>query len=239
MNGFEYRGIGGEAASNEATTSNSGMPSPSNVYRHQSADSAFARHISSRVKSTFIIKAPPTERKLECTLEELCQGCVKNILIAREVTGMNGKTVLEQEKLKIKVKPGWRTGTKITFECLGDERPGMLPADLVFLIVEKHHPLFRRDGNDLILVIEVPLVKALTGCTLSIPLLGGEKMCLALSDVIYPGYEKIIKGQGMPDIKEQGKKGDLRVQFQVKFPAHLSKKQQDDIRELFKDMPTS
>ncbi|CAN6476045.1 unnamed protein product [Victoria cruziana] len=239
MDGLEYRDNGGEPASNEATTSNSGMPSPSNLYGHQSADGAFSRHISSRVKSTFIIKAPPTERKLECTLEELCQGCIKNILITREVTGMNGKTILEQEKLKIKVKPGWRTGTKITFECLGDERPGMLPADLVFLIVEKHHPLFRRDGNDLILVLEVSLVKALTGCTLSIPLLGGEKMYLALNDIIYPGYEKIIRGQGMPDIKEKGKKGDLRVQFQVKFPARLSKDQQDDIRELLTDVPTS
>ena len=52
--------------------------------------------------------------------------------------------------MKIEVKPGWRKGTKITFEGVGDEKPGYLPADIVFLIDEKKHPLFRREGNDLI-----------------------------------------------------------------------------------------
>lgn len=48
----------------------------------------------------------------------------------------------KQEKiLEINVKPGWKSGTKITFEKEGDEMdPSVEPADLVFILEEKPHP---------------------------------------------------------------------------------------------------
>ncbi|KAF8405704.1 hypothetical protein HHK36_007781 [Tetracentron sinense] len=180
-------------------------------------------------------KPPPIEKKLECTLEELCNGCIKKIKITRDVVTNTGIIVQEEELLRIKVKPGWKKGTKITFEGMGDERPGTLPADITFLIAEKRHPLFKREGDELVLAIEIPLVKALTGCTLSIPLLGGEKMSLLLDDIIYPGYEKIIPDQGMPNPKEQGRRGDLRIKFLIIFPKQLSDEQRTDILNLLQD----
>lgn len=144
-------------------------------------------------------------------------------------------TIQLEELLKIEVKPGWKKGTKITFEGKGDERPGTLPADVIFLIAEKRHPLFKREDNDLVLAIEIPLIKALTGCTLSIPLLSGEKIGLSLDEIVYPGYERIIPGQGMPNPKEQGKRGDLRMKFRVTFPTHLSDEQRSDILSLLQD----
>lgn len=137
--------------------------------------------------------------------------------------------------LTIKVKPGWRKGTKITFEGMGNETPGTHPADITFVIAEKQHPLFTREGDDLELVIELPLVKALTGCTLSIPLLGGEHMSLTMDDIICPGYQKIIAGQGMPLPKEQGKRGNLVIKFLVEFPQELTDEQRSDVYSILKD----
>ncbi|KAK9286081.1 hypothetical protein L1049_014461 [Liquidambar formosana] len=180
-------------------------------------------------------KPQPIEKKLECTLEELCKGCVKKVKITRDVMTDTGITVQEEEILKIRVKPGWKKGTKITFEGKGDERPGMLPADIIFLIDEKRHPLFKRDGDDLEIVVEVPLVQALTGCSLPVPLLGGEEMFLYVDDIMYPGYEKIIRGQGMPKSKEKGKRGDLRIRFLVEFPTELSDEQRSDIFSILQE----
>jgi len=134
------------------------------------------------------------------------------------------------------VKPGWRKGTKITFEGVGDEKPGYLPADIVFLIDEKKHPLFRREGIDLEIGVEIPLVDALTGCFISIPLLGGENMGLSFeNDVIYPGYEKVIKGQGMPDPKNNGIRGDLLVRFLIEFPRELSEERRKEAASILQD----
>ena len=90
--------------------------------------------------------------------------------------------VQEKEILSIKVKPGWKKGTKITFEGMGNERPGSYAADVTFVIAEKRYNLLRREGDDSELAIEIPLVKAPTGCTLPMPLLGGEKMKLKIDE---------------------------------------------------------
>ncbi|KAK3041395.1 hypothetical protein RJ639_001593 [Escallonia herrerae] len=185
--------------------------------------------------SNGLIKPPATEKQLECTLEELCLGCIKKIKIRRDVVTNNGQIVQEEEVLTIKVKPGWTKGTKITFEGMGNETPGTYPADITFVVAEKRHPLFRREGEDLELAIEIPLLKALTGCTLSIPLVGGEQMSLTLDDIIYPGCEKIIAGQGMPMPKEQGKRGNLIVKFLVEFPEELTEYQRYEIHSILKD----
>lgn len=123
------------------------------------------------------------------------------------------------------VKAGWRKGTKITLEGRGDEKPGYLPADIVLLIDEVRHPLYERDGDDLELVVEIPLVNALTGCSIPVPLLGGDKMTLSFDDIIFPGFEKVIRGQGMPKAREPERRGDLRIKFLVEFPVNLSAEQ--------------
>lgn len=51
---------------------------------------------------------------------------------------------------EINIKPGWKDGTKITFEREGDELPGVIPADIVFTLQAKPHDRFERDGDDLI-----------------------------------------------------------------------------------------
>ncbi|KAJ6342843.1 hypothetical protein OIU78_010707 [Salix suchowensis] len=139
-------------------------------------------------QSTHLRKPPPIEKKLECTLEELCYGCVKQIMISRDVI-INGIIEQQGEMVSITVKPGWKRGTRITFDGKGDERPGYQPADLIMVIDEKPHLLFDRDDDDLVYKVEIPLVKALVGCSLSVPLLEGEKMSLSF-DLIYPGICK-------------------------------------------------
>ncbi len=45
----------------------------------------------------------------------------------------------------------------MTFERLGDERPGAVPADMVFVLAQKPHPLFERQGHNLLFKTTVRL----------------------------------------------------------------------------------
>ncbi|KAI4366601.1 hypothetical protein MLD38_022461 [Melastoma candidum] len=177
-----------------------------------------------------MMKPGPIEQDLECTLEELCFGCTKKIKVTRDVLTNAGQIIQEEELLTIKVKPGWKAGTKITFQGMGNERPGVYPADVNFIIAEKEHSLFRREGDDLELAIEVPLVKALTGCEISVPLLGGEKLDMTIDEVLHPGYQKVVVGQGMPISKEKGQRGNLKVVFLVEFPKELTDEQRKEVK---------
>ncbi|CAI9115409.1 OLC1v1016308C1 [Oldenlandia corymbosa var. corymbosa] len=204
--------------------------------------SSLSRNASRRSSTTIIysnshkliLKPPPMIKTLECTLEELCFGCIKKMKITRAAVTEDGQIIEEDEVLTIKVKPGWRKGTKITFEGMGNEAPGADAADVVFTIVEKQHRLYKRRGDDLELVVEIPLVNALTGSTLPIPLLGGEKMILTIDDIVYPGFQKIIAGQGMPKQHEE-KRGNLIITLLVKFPTELTEEQKSDIVMILQD----
>ncbi len=62
---------------------------------------------------------------------------------------MEGQHETEDKVLTIDVKPGWKAGTKITFPKEGDQTPYNIPADIVFVIKDKPHSLFTRDGSDI------------------------------------------------------------------------------------------
>lgn len=60
-------------------------------------------------------------------------------------------------------------------------------------------------------------------------------MSLSFDNIIYPGFQKAIKGQGMPNPKQQGIRGDLRIQFLVKFPSQLTQQQRDEAATILQD----
>ncbi|KAI5063215.1 hypothetical protein GOP47_0021762 [Adiantum capillus-veneris] len=87
---------------------------------------------------------------------------------------------------------------------------------------------FPEKGNEQ----RIALADAIGGWTISLPLLNGKTLAVVCSEVICPGYEKSIPNEGMPIAKEPGKKGNLRVRFDVKFPTHLSLEQRASIKKI-------
>lgn len=85
--------------------------------------------------------------------------------------------------LTINVKPGWKAGTKITFQKEGDQSPGTTPADIVFIIRDKPHELFKRDGVDIRYTAKITLREALTGTRIQVPTLQGGTVSLHYNEV--------------------------------------------------------
>ncbi|EHA8588871.1 dnaJ-like subfamily B member 4 [Cocos nucifera] len=177
-------------------------------------------------------KAPPVETKLECSLEELYTGSTRRMKISRNVMRPDGRLVPETEILSIDVRPGWKKGTKITFPDKGNEQANLLPADLVFVIEEKPHEVYKREGNDLVVHWKISLVDALAGTMIKLTTLDGHDLAVNVTDIVTPGYELVVAKEGMPIAKEPGKKGNLRVKFDVKFPSRLTTEQRAAIRRI-------
>lgn len=57
-----------------------------------------------------------------------------------------------------------KDGQKITFHEEGDQVPGLEPGDIIIVLDQKEHPVFRRSGDDLIVRREISLADALCGC---------------------------------------------------------------------------
>lgn len=148
------------------------------------------------------------------------------------VVCLSRRTTTTEEILTIEIKPGWKKGTKITFPEKGNEQRGIVPSDLIFIIDEKPHLVFKRDGNDLIFTQKISLVEALTGYTVQVTTLDGRTLTIPINSIISPTYEEVVKGEGMPIPKEPSKKGNLRIKFNIKFPARLTSEQKTGIKRL-------
>ena len=138
--------------------------------------------------------------------------------------------MIVEELLKIDIKLGWKKGTKITFPDKGNHEPGVTPADLIFVVDEKPHAIFKRDGNDPVVNQKISLLEALTGITLSLTTLDGRNLTIPVIDTVKPGQEVVIPNEGMPISKEPSKKGHLKMKFEIIFPSRLNAEQKSDLK---------
>ncbi|XP_072018706.1 dnaJ homolog subfamily B member 13-like [Amphiura filiformis] len=175
---------------------------------------------------------PCIERDLTLSLEEIFHGCTKKMKISRRVMNEDGHTSSIRDKiLTITVKKGWREGTRITFPKEGDQGPNNIPADIVFIVRDKMHPRFQSEENNLVFTAKVLLGKALTGCSVAVPTLDGRLLNIPINDIIRPGYEKVVPGEGMPISKNPTSKGNLIIRFDIEFPRQLTPEKKTLIKE--------
>lgn len=73
----------------------------------------------------------------------------------------------------------------------GDEKPNVAPADVVFIVNEKPHALFRREGNDLLHTRKVPLVEALCGQNFTLQTLDGRSLPVTVQSTVGPNSVKV------------------------------------------------
>ena len=89
-------------------------------------------------KKSSLVKDPPVIKELFLSKEEKRDGATKKMKITRDFINNFGKTQKEEKVLIVNIKPGCKEGTKITFSEEGDRAPGKIPADIVFIIKDKH-----------------------------------------------------------------------------------------------------
>merc|ERR1712217_922846 len=154
------------------------------------------------------------EKEVPVSLEEIAKGAEKKMKISRRIQHDDGRVTNEEKVLKINIKPGWKSGTKVTFNQEGDRVPGKIHADIAFIIRDKPHPIF---------TYKIPLREALCGSLIQVPTLEGKKVAINCSgEVIKPSTTKRLQGYGLPFPKEPQRRGDLIVNFEVLFPDQLS-----------------
>lgn len=145
----------------------------------------------------------------------------------------NGQTEEETIGLTVEVPKGMRPGEHVTFEGVTDEKPGMQPGDLSFYIVEIEDPNlhYNRDGDQLYLTVEIPLVDALTGFDFDLEHVDGHTFSVKVDGVTDCDHVMRVPGKGMPRRSGRGF-GDLYITFEVDFPDELTDDQRSSIRKI-------
>jgi DnaJ-class molecular chaperone len=189
---------------------------------------------------------------VQLTLEELYHGCLKKVVFQRKKLDLDGTIEVEQRDLVIDVRPGLPDGTRFVFEgfvlaaimtqhtpfwvhtwnciCLvncreGNIVPGKRPGAVVFVLETLSHPIYRRQGSDVVHRATVPLFHALQGSGITLQLLSGTESTIPVDSIITPGYTISVPNGGLPLPGEAGKFGNLKIVIDVLFPTQLSDSQ--------------
>ena len=141
--------------------------------------------------------------------------------------GYNVRMKKERKILEVVIEKGMKHGSKIKFHGEADQKPGHLPGDVMFVVQQKEHAVFKRKAHHLIMEKEISLSEALTGVEMVVKHLDGRQLVVRSEpgDVISPGTFKRVANEGMPMHGNPFVKGNLIVAFDVKFPVPGSLRQ--------------
>jgi DnaJ homolog subfamily A member 2 len=153
-----------------------------------------------------------------------CKGQCKVIDEKDKCKQCKGNKVFKDRKvLEVVIEKGMKNGQKIRFAGEADEIPGTIPGDVIIVVQEKEHDLFKRKGADLIYTMELTLSEALCGFVKTITHLDGRtlKVESPAGQVVKQDAVKLITGEGMPYHGNPFTKGRLFIHFSVNFPKSL------------------
>lgn len=141
--------------------------------------------------------------------------------------------VREKQHVKVHIPAGVDTGMRLKMNGYGDAgEEGGPPGDLYVFINVDSHPVFGREGDDLLLDLPIGFAEAALGAKKEIPTLE-ESYRLTIPEGTQSGKIFRIKAKGFPNVHGKGK-GDFLVQVLVETPTHLTSKQKEMLQEFAK-----
>ena len=167
-------------------------------------------------------KGKTSEKELYCSLKDLYTGTTKKVKVNR-IKFVNGARINETKMLDIKIQPGWKDGTKLTYPNLGNESEYETAGDIVFVVKEKEDVVFSRKGDNIYKTMNIGLKEALSGFTCNVYDINNKLHTIKVTKLKNSEFEYYIKGAGMPirrkvnNIMKQSGFGDMVVKFNVSF----------------------
>ncbi|MBU6214639.1 molecular chaperone DnaJ [Patescibacteria group bacterium] len=135
----------------------------------------------------------------------------------------------KEEEIKVNIPAGIDNGEMIRMPGQGEAIKGGVAGDLYVKVHVKPHPIFRRDGYNLVMHVPVKLTDALLGTTVSIESLEGKTLEVKIP--VMRRAEELLRvaGKGIPS---GGSRGDLIIHLEVALPHKLSGKAKKSVEEL-------
>ena len=141
--------------------------------------------------------------------------------------------VSRTEVVLVDLPAGIENGARVRVAGRGSvgHRAG-LTGDLYVTVVTEPHAFFRRDGDDLHLLLPVAVQEAALGARVEVPTIS-DRVRLRIPPGSQSGQRFRLREQGVPSPRT-GKPGDLIVEIQIVLPSVLDERSKELMRELAK-----
>jgi molecular chaperone DnaJ len=158
-----------------------------------------------------------------------CGGAGRIVTTPCTVCEGSGRTV-EERRLDVTIPAGIHDGQQIRIS--GEGHVGQLggrAGDVYIRVRVKPDPRFVREGDDVFSTVDLNVVEAALGTTVTVETLEGT-LELDFEPGTQPGEIRVLRGRGMPVLQGFGR-GDHRVLVNVAVPHHLTDEQRRLLEE--------
>jgi molecular chaperone DnaJ len=142
--------------------------------------------------------------------------------------------VRARRDISVKIPAGVGDGMRVRLASQGEVGAGGGPAgDLYVEVHEQAHDIFIRDTDDLHFSVEVPMVDAALGTTVTVDAILDGLTEITIPPGTQPGSVTTLRGHGMPHLRS-GVRGNLHAHIDVVVPTRLDPQDTELLRELKK-----
>ncbi len=165
---------------------------------------------------------------------KICEVCLGTGEVPGEICDKcKGKGVFRrEEEISIVIPSGIRDGEMVRMTGFGEAISRGTAGDLYIKINVAPHPVFKREGNNLVMNLNLKLSDALLGAKYPIQTLDGE-IEVTIPEGVTINEILRVRGKGVPVSKN--KRGDLLIKLNIKLPGKLSRQSRELIEELKKE----
>jgi curved DNA-binding protein len=128
-----------------------------------------------------------------------------------------------RNEITVKIPRGISSGQKLRLSGKGERGASPAPGDLYVTLQVQEHPVFKREGDDILVEQEIKLSEALLGTTIEVPTVTGTSK-IKVPPGIQSHTKLRLKGCGVHHFKGSGQ-GDAYVKILVQIPKHLTAQQ--------------
>jgi molecular chaperone DnaJ len=171
-------------------------------------------------------------------IRRTCSQCGgRGQIVRRPCTQCKGeRQVRTERKLKVTIPAGVDTGTHLKLANEGQSGFNGGPAgDLYVVIKVKEHPIFERQGDDLLCIVPINVAQAVLGTQINLLTFDGLEQ-VKVPEGVQTGSRIRLKSFGVPKLQGSGR-GDLFVQVDVKVPGKLTREQRKLFEQLRETLP--
>lgn len=156
-----------------------------------------------------------------------CNG--EGVVITTPCQECGGRGVVRRtRKVAVDIPPGVDDGTLVRLKGEGElGRNGGPPGDLYVRVQVQPHPLFKREGKNILLDLPINVAQAALGDEVEIPTIDGTTVKLTIPPGTQYGQTFRIRGKGAPDVRNPNRRGDMLVTVRVVVPKKLTPEQKE------------
>lgn len=165
---------------------------------------------------------------------KICDVCLGSGKIPSEkCSNCHGAGVYKkQTEIELNIPAGINNGEMLKMTGAGEDIHGGSSGDLYIRVKVKPHPVYKRDGLNLVMDLPIKLTDSLLGMVYNLKTLEGNIIEVKIPEGINHNELLRVRGKGVPSSRGRG---DIILRIQIKMPSKLSHKSKEIIEELKKE----